>query len=739
MILQCHARSVSTLLLALLLLLGPAASCRQADPQGPAPLRKDEAAFYAIQIGGRTIGYSAYRVTGCTPHGQRELCTVESRTVIKVDVAGETQTVDYQAKTLLATDWTPERYELTVERSGEVPGRITAARGPEAWHLSAVAGPQQEKDIPLAEAGLLLDYNLFEQYAFLLRATPLAPGQERRVRVLAPQGFTALEVCLSVGQDGRQITAGGRTAYCLPVMVGGEQLPAMTLWMTPERELLRLELAEQNLVVELSDERVAERVQSVDLAALMAGRSAASNVQFSAYWNVTRLRARLEVKVAGERVDLDSLTDARQAFTGTVEDGWVRGTVTTQPARYALAQAPGYPVQGEADPALAAYLQAEEDIEAGDPAIVAKAQELATGASTTWQAALAIGEWVHQNIAYEITAGGARACLRMRRGDCGPQTRLVMAMCRAVGIPARMVGGLMYGNGRFGQHYWAEVHLGQAGWVPIDATTGEFGTLDATHIRLWQAGTVEALTIEVLEYEDRGSAGALLPRRPLGLVAGERYTYRFTIQGQEAGQHTWEVVGPETLEGQEAFHVRAHLDLSPARLVAQSSAEQAQARLVMDADLWVDGEGRPLRYQAHAQTGTEAPTVEVRFGEQGAHEEVTAHGRQVVKDVPLPAGTYLLANHMAGWLALLYRSLELQPGRSLAAPVFFAENLTGQVVHLNIGEQLQMVEVGGRRYECLVVEVPECAQVDYVTPEGLLVRSTVPGQGVVIDLVQVQT
>lgn len=48
---------------------------------------------------------------------------------------------------------------------------------------------------------------------------------------------------------------------------------------------------------------------------------------------------------------------------------------------------------------------------------------------------------------------------------------------------------------------------------------------------------------------------------------------------------------------------------------------------------------------------------------------------------------------------------------------------------------MERIEVGSQTYECFVVEIPQFqGQVDYVTADGLLVRSTVPGQKAVIEL-----
>lgn len=725
-----HSRRALVFLVSLLLLVLPPAGCGAPAPVEP-PLRVGQRAFYALQMDGRVIGYTAYRVSGRDRERGRDLFTVDSSTFLQVDVAGHTQRVYYCATSVLSGDLAPQRYDLSIAHSGGALERVAAERGAEAWHLTAEGGGQrEERQVPLAEAAYLLDNNLFEQCAFLVSALRLQPGEARVVRVLVPQMLTSMALEVSASADEEEVLAGGERVRCRRVTVTGEELSTTVLWLTPEGELLRLEIPAQNLALERTDESVVGRVQSVSLAAFMEGRSAPTNVEFSAFWNVDRLVAQVEARVLGERVDPAFLSDARQTFDGTVEDGWVRGKVETRRVRYAVERAPAFPTQASAGPELARYLRPELGIEADDPTIVAKAREVASGATTTWQAARAVADWVHRNIAYEITAGGARACLGTRQGDCGPQTRLVIAMCRALGIPARMVGGLMYSDGRFLQHYWAEVHLGEAGWVPFDPVAAEYADLDATHIRLWQVGTVEVLQVEVLDYEDRGLGTGPLPRRAPNLRAGERYRYAFLLQGQPVGTHTWQVVGSEPLAGAEALHLQASVALS------QGQPAPGGSQLLALADLWVSAEGRPQLYRARTSLGDETPVVEVTFTPKSAHEEVSAHGQRVTKDVPLPAEVFLKANNMVGWHALMYRCLKLEPGKSLVVPVFVSEGLAVQAMHLNVAPQLEPVEAGGRRYECLVVHIPEFGETDYVTPGGLLVRIALPAQDTVVDLTE---
>jgi hypothetical protein len=77
-----------------------------------------------------------------------------------------------------------------------------------------------------------------------------------------------------------------------------------------------------------------------------------------------------------------------------------------------------------------------------------------------------------------------------RQGDCSEFSVLTTAMCRAVGIPARMVVGVAYvedfaGLQGFGPHAWTQAYVGNK-WIGLDATfksTGR-GGYDAGHIAL---------------------------------------------------------------------------------------------------------------------------------------------------------------------------------------------------------------------------------------------------------------
>jgi transglutaminase-like putative cysteine protease len=119
------------------------------------------------------------------------------------------------------------------------------------------------------------------------------------------------------------------------------------------------------------------------------------------------------------------------------------------------------------------WLAAERFIESDDPRIRALASEL-RGPSKI-DTARRIYEWVQSNIIYAGYLAedlGALHAVLHRRGDCTEYADLVVALSRANGIPARMIGGYVVDRDLAPRpqdyHNWAEIYL-EGAWNLVDA------------------------------------------------------------------------------------------------------------------------------------------------------------------------------------------------------------------------------------------------------------------------------
>ena len=123
--------------------------------------------------------------------------------------------------------------------------------------------------------------------------------------------------------------------------------------------------------------------------------------------------------------------------------------------------------------------------QAEHPGIKELADSLAKGARTEEAAVIQILNWVVDNVKYTTNPPQYDAVytLNTGTGNCQNFSHLSIALLRAVGIPARVVGGITLSkswkvplkNGTLiqsigqGGHAWLEVYYPDIGWVPYDA------------------------------------------------------------------------------------------------------------------------------------------------------------------------------------------------------------------------------------------------------------------------------
>ena len=141
------------------------------------------------------------------------------------------------------------------------------------------------------------------------------------------------------------------------------------------------------------------------------------------------------------------------------------------------------------DTALARWLEPEPLIQSRDPRIAAQARLIIGRERGPARVAELLTHWVHRSLdrATPPRAGAPSAVkvLETRRGDCNEATTLFVALARSTGLPARTVAGLLYLDGRFYYHAWAEVYLNE--WIAVDPTFDQLPA-DAAHLPIATGG-----------------------------------------------------------------------------------------------------------------------------------------------------------------------------------------------------------------------------------------------------------
>lgn len=156
----------------------------------------------------------------------------------------------------------------------------------------------------------------------------------------------------------------------------------------------------------------------------------------------------------------------------------------TEARKYPLPE--GTPLPATVAPEFQKYLEATERIQADDPEIVAKARELMPDGITLKEALQNTYNYVHQGLKYLAVRGptDAVSANRLQEASCNGKNRLMVALFRARGLPARMAKGLILRNTRKRTtHAWTEV-LVDGTWVPFCPVNGHFAELPEHYLEL---------------------------------------------------------------------------------------------------------------------------------------------------------------------------------------------------------------------------------------------------------------
>ena len=130
--------------------------------------------------------------------------------------------------------------------------------------------------------------------------------------------------------------------------------------------------------------------------------------------------------------------------------------------------------------------------------VVHKANELVKNKKTDLEKATALYKFVRDKIdyvRYDNSLRGASTTLTKRGGNCCDQTNLLVAMCRAVGIPVRYVHGTdcKFQSGTYG-HVWAQILI-EGWWFAADTTSirNSLGFINNWNYKSYNLNSISAL------------------------------------------------------------------------------------------------------------------------------------------------------------------------------------------------------------------------------------------------------
>lgn len=305
--------------------------------------------------------------------------------------------------------------------------------------------------------------------------SPMKPGQTRTLRALIP----------AINQIGRiELTARQYETVRLPekpsrllrietqtTLADGQTLTG-TLWTDPAGDILKEHNRELDLVSFRASKQMALEASAAARYDLLADLFVPVKRRLEEPYRSRRIRYR--VRLSGDDPARVFPSSPTQTVRSTGPETAEVVVVAAGPKRLdQLPQATQPPGQAEREP--------NSIIQSDDATIRRLAAEAVGQLGDPCEQVLALEGFVHRFVEVDYSQAFASAVdvASTRRGDCSEHAVLLAALARAVGIPARVVVGLIYTEGSkgpgFAYHMWNQVYV-EGRWVPLDATLALGGT-----------------------------------------------------------------------------------------------------------------------------------------------------------------------------------------------------------------------------------------------------------------------
>jgi hypothetical protein len=431
----------------------------------------------AIYIGAEKVGHVHVKVAPVKDKNGRELVRVQVNTVLsfkrgkdRANMELRYGTIETQAGSVLRLDTRTLAAQGEIRTWGDViDGKMNL--------MLETGGQRQEKLIPWGE-------DVRGPYAaeLTLSRQPMKEGEVREIKTFIPdmnQICTTRLECKAMESIPIGVKGENRELRHVDMSVldpNGKRLPELdsTLWVDSGGQILK---SYTNLLGGMTNYRTTKE------AAL------SSNGNFDL---LTATIMKISKKIPNSETTRDVVyrvtmksaedaalfpNDARQTFKPGDSPATATLEVRTQPQTAPAGGAVAKPEEIQANPL----------VDSNDARVIEIAQKAVGNKTDPWEKAVAIQDWVFKNMTsknFSTAFAPASEVARNLEGDCTEHGVLTAAMCRAVGIPARTVVGLLYVDKfkGFGPHMWNEVLI-NGRWVAIDSAFNQ-SDVDASHIKL---------------------------------------------------------------------------------------------------------------------------------------------------------------------------------------------------------------------------------------------------------------
>jgi hypothetical protein len=455
-----------------------------------APAKPSES-WVGIYLSGKKMGYTSVRTEPAEFRGAPGL-KITSNSTTNLELFGkavkqETSTVTYADKKRK-----PIYQEYRIHSNGSVmtmkadykPDRIVVAM--------TSGGSTSNKEVPIpAGVEILADSSDYSN------GKSLKPGDKAVYHILNPLTLSLDKTEVEV-EAPAEVRANGKTVRAFRV-VANSAFGKVVSYETASGEMLRGEMSfgPVALLMFVEPKERALDMKSAIPAFEVTGTVPSNYVPPSDFAVATAVTTDRPIKDARKleslRLEIAGIADSKLILS----DGRQRVSAGSAPGvwnfemrarSFDAAQSVALPIQ---DPARKAEMEDAPLLEASDPLIRKTAAEIKGAETNAYRVASKIRAWVFASMKPDYTIGvprGSTEIFKRRRGVCRDYATLFTGLARAAGIPTRVASGIVYMDGKFFYHAWAECWVGE--WIPFDATL-DTDFVDATHIKFAQGDATD--------------------------------------------------------------------------------------------------------------------------------------------------------------------------------------------------------------------------------------------------------
>lgn len=427
--------------------------------------------WFGAYLQDHKIGYMNVQVEPITKDG-RQLLKYTANDHVVLDILGQRMEQTTTSTTLCDLQYHPLEAEFSMVSGGSTTS-VTAhffADRIEARKTTADSSVDQVIEIPVGQE-LVVD-----------ERAVASEGQLKVGETIAMYQFNPVSLSIDqhelTGLSTEPLTLDGETIETTRVQLKAPYATAQ-VWVSGDGEMQQLKLP-------LGQTELLFKREKPEVAALMPDESGprvdlvvSTSIRPSTPLENPRGVTRLKLKVEG----LDALktvpSDDWQTVT-PLDGGGSEVVIAAKDADQETSDA-RLPAADEQK-----FLSSTTYIETDHPDIQAAAKDAlgedppSEPVARAWK----IHDYVHRLVKWQSNIGLPRSALEILHnpaGVCRDNAALYTALARAAGLPTRICAGVVYVNGAFMGHAWAETWIGR--WQPFDATLAQH-KVDATHLKL---------------------------------------------------------------------------------------------------------------------------------------------------------------------------------------------------------------------------------------------------------------